>query len=165
MWEFIDFSWNLYESSLYAYMVTNSRSFRACTPGNSAAVNISNFVIRLFRPSTFFCLVGHSLSLCHKLIRPDLSTLKCCQKLIFSSSRQGEGCTKLTSLRPPSGWFCNYAQSEDHRRKNSQCDDFVHNTFNICASNISRHDSTVKRIPFNICVLFSSVLLSFKSKK
>ena len=120
---------------------------------------------RLPRPSTFVCLACHSLILCHKLIRPDLGAIKCCQKLIVSivpTYRQDEGSTKMTSLRPPSGWFCNYAHSDDHLRKRpySVTILFIKHSIYVL-SNISKHDSTVKRILFNIYVFFSSILLSF----
>ena len=109
---------------------------------------------RLPRPSTFVCLVCHSLIMCHKLIRPDLGALKCCQKL---KCCQDEGSTKMTSLRLPSGWFCNYAHSDDHLcgKDPSVIILFIKHSIGLYVlSNISKHDLTVKRILFNICVFF-----------
>ena len=76
-------------------MVRIPRSFRVCIPCNLAAANSSDFVIGLFRPSIIVFIVP--------------------------TCWQDEGCTYLMSLRPPCGWFCNYTQSDNHHRKNSQC--------------------------------------------
>ena len=106
---------------------------RAWIAGYPAAADSSVFLIGLLRP---FALVNQSLSLWLKLIWPDLGTLECCQKLVYLKVGHvdiDERCTRMTSQRPPSGWFCNYAEFDDHRRKNSQGDDIVHETLNICA--------------------------------
>ena len=83
LWKFIYFSWNLYENSLY--ILNYFPFFPSVHPLvillPSTALTSS---LRLPRPSTFVCLVCHSVILCHKLIRPDLDALKCCQKLIVS---------------------------------------------------------------------------------
>ena len=43
-----------------------------------------------------------------------------------------QGLYKPDVMGLPNGWFYYYAQSDNHRRKKSQCDDFVHDTLKRC---------------------------------